>query len=73
MFFETVKVTVMERMNRKFRSLNGKNRVLRQFLITYVIVFIVPLLICRIYFFQVIRMLGKDDLNFRQAELLSAE
>ncbi|MDD6614596.1 MAG: helix-turn-helix domain-containing protein [Lachnospiraceae bacterium] len=59
----------MERMNRKFRSLNGKNRVLRQFLITYVIVFIVPLLICSIYFFQVIRMLGKDDLNFRQAEL----
>ena len=56
-------------MNSKFRSLNRKNRVLRQFLITYVIVFIVPLLICSIYFFQVIRMLGKDDLNFRQAEL----
>lgn len=59
----------MEKSGKKFQSANRKSHVWRQFLITYVIVFLVPLLICSIYFLQVIRMLGKDDLNFRQTEL----
>lgn len=59
----------MNKIKNRFRSVNGKNRALRQFLITYVIVFTVPLLICSVYFFEVIRVLGMDDVSFRQTEL----
>lgn len=46
-----------------------KNRILRQFLPTYLIVFLVPLLICSIYFFRIIGMLETDDFDMRQKEL----
>lgn len=46
-----------------------KNHILRQFLPTYLIVFLVPLLICSIYFFRIIGMLETDDFDMRQKEL----
>ena len=46
-----------------------KNRVLRQFLPTYLIVFLVPLLMCSIYFFRIIGMLETDDYDMCQREL----
>ena len=46
-----------------------KNQILRQFLATYLIVFLVPLLMCSVYFFRIIGMLGSDDFDLRQREL----
>ena len=50
-------------------KLKTKNQILRQFLATYLIVFLVPLLMCSVYFFRIIGMLGSDDFDLRQREL----
>ena len=59
----------MVRRREQREKLKTKNQILRQFLATYLIVFLVPLLMCSVYFFRIIGMLGSDDFDLRQREL----
>lgn len=60
---------IMRKNKNSYTRTKQKNRVLRQFLPTYLIVFLVPLLMCSIYFFRIIGMLETDDFDMRQKEL----